>query len=322
MRYPMCASVNTTILESVPLSPKLSQELPEKGNTCAIVVTYEPDDGIASRIGLIKGQVARVIVVDNGSERVEVLKSIATDGITFIRNTQNQGIAKALNQGMLRAMEEGFTWVLLLDQDTIPSAEMVQKIGDVYSQHPSKEKLAMIGCNPFPENTDVSGLSWKSVKMVITSGTLLALRAARVIGPFRDELFIDCVDFEYCIRARLVGFEIVELLSPVMKHFIGVAKEVPFRWSKAKSSNHRPWRWYYVVRNMVFLTVEYGVKDWDFVLPTLYARVKALLLTLLLDDSRLLRTKFIVLGLLDGLSGRFDRQIAPGQANAVTVRAS
>jgi hypothetical protein len=73
---------------------------------------------------------------------------------------------------------------------------------------------------------------------------------------------------------------------------------------------------------MVILTVEYGVKDGAFVLPTLYARVKALLLTLLFDDSRLLRAKFIILGLLDGLTRRFDRQIAPGQTNAVTVHAS
>jgi rhamnosyltransferase len=318
----MCASAHETNLEPVPQSPKLSQELPEKGNTCAIVVTYRPDGGIASRIGLIKGQVAHVIIVDNGSEGVDVLKNIAADGITFIRNTRNQGIAKALNQGMLRAIEEGFTWVLLLDQDTIPSDEMVQKIGEVYIQYPSREKLAMIGCNPFAENTDATALPWKSVKMVITSGTLLSLRAARMIGPFRDEFFIDCVDFEYCIRARLAGFEIVELLSPVMAHFIGVPRKVPLGWSKAKSSNHRPWRWYYVVRNMVILTVEYGVKDGAFVLPTLYARVKALLLTLLFDDSRLLRAKFIILGLLDGLTRRFDRQIAPGQTNAVTVHAS
>ena len=44
----------------------------------------------------------------------------------------------------------------------------------------------------------------------MTSGSLLDLSAYEAVGPFMDELFIDQVDNEFCLRLRAAGFSVLE----------------------------------------------------------------------------------------------------------------
>src|SRR5271165_4257829 len=92
-----------------------------RGRVCAIVVTYHPDRGFPARLGRIIPQVAATFIIDNGSSAAEVtmLRGAAADAtIALICNPENLGVATALNIGARRAFAEGFTWALLLDQDT------------------------------------------------------------------------------------------------------------------------------------------------------------------------------------------------------------
>jgi len=42
-----------------------------------------------------------------------------------------------------------------------------------------------------------------------------------VIGVFREEFFIDRVDFEYCLRAKARGYCVIRTRKPLMSHTIG-----------------------------------------------------------------------------------------------------
>ena len=88
---------------------------------CAIVVTYHPDRDIADRLERILAQVDATFVVDNGSSDAELrmLRDAAAGrAVTLLCNHENLGVATALNVGVRRALADGFTWALLLDQDT------------------------------------------------------------------------------------------------------------------------------------------------------------------------------------------------------------
>lgn len=293
-----------------------STPAPCKENICAVVVTYFPDHGLCDRLDRTQAQVAHLVIVDNASdeETFERLHArCGTPGFDLIRNPVNSGIAAALNRGVALARCKGFSWALLLDQDTIPERDMVSTLIAAFQEFPDKDRLAIIGSNRvlhgIPKSKRGRSPWWRIADAVITSGSLVDVRAAQKIGAFREEFFIDCVDFEFALRARRMGFKIVEVLVPIMRHFIGDPKTVRVLWFRVHAYNHRPWRSYFMVRNFVVLIREYGFKDpwWIFRMSWAMSRIVAA--SLLLEESRLSKLKYTVLGLYDGLLRRFTRRI-------------
>jgi rhamnosyltransferase len=178
---------------------------------CCIAVTYHPDAELPNRLSRILQQVSRLVIVDNGSSDAEIttLQGFAANpSVTLMLNFTNLGIASALNNGIDRAAALGFKWVLLLDQDSCIDDDMVQTLISVQAAFPDQDRLAVIGSGfrdadeaPREPIDESRGSDWEEAESVITSGSLIPLAAHTVVGPFREEFFIDYVDTEYCFRA-------------------------------------------------------------------------------------------------------------------------
>jgi len=304
-------------------------EAPEPANICAVIVTFFPDSTFSERVSRTLEQVAHVVMVDNGSDMQtyrHVRQALSHPNTDVIRNSTNSGIATALNQGVQWALAKGYEWVLLLDQDTMPYSHMVRVLAQAYAEFPEKDELALIGSNCYPNSPSKGSQSiksgwWTISKMVITSGTLLRLDAARLIGPFRDEFFIDCVDLEFCLRARAKGFKIIEILEPIMDHDIGNPRTVRLLWFKTTTYNHSPWRSYYEIRNFVIVVRENLARDPYWALWFIYVAMKAIPLRLLIEKSRTQKLGYMMLGLYDGIVKRFDRAVGGARQNAMSGRA-
>lgn len=292
----------------------------EKESILAIVVTYHPDRSFAERFERLAGQVGAVLIVDNNSgvEAVSMLREIASSPkVRLVLNSENRGIAAALNQGVWWAREKGYEWAVLLDQDTVPSENMLDTLSSVYEQFASKETIAIIGSNSrdsnsggllFPIDRDGSR-SWQEVKNVITSGSLVSLTAYSTIGPFREEFFIDCVDWEYCLRARALGFRIILASEPLMKHAIGATSMHKLLWKITETSNHVPKRRYYMTRNHLVLAREYLLIEPAWVFSSLYTRLKSMVRMCLFEEDRLSKLKYVAMGVVDGLFCNFTRNL-------------
>jgi rhamnosyltransferase len=239
----------------------------DAANVCAIVIAYHPDEGLPERLDLIRPQVKGIVIVDNGSTDAErrMLRDIASSpAIEVIFNGANLGVARALNIGVQRAAALGYTSVLLLDQDSRVAEDMVETLLATKGAFPDSEKLAVIGSgfNEISPGADSTGAptadSWVEVKSTITSGSWLPLAAYSAIGPFRDELFIDHVDTEYCLRARAKGYRIIKTRRQLMSHAIGAPTRHSLLWAKKWTTNHSPDRRYYFARNDTVMLREYG----------------------------------------------------------------
>ena len=295
-------------------------EAPQKGNTCAIVVTYHPDAAFSERLARVVHQVGAVMIVDNSSTELCVgqLKELAGKfRAHLILNSRNEGIARALNQGAGWAAAQGYRWVLALDQDTVVAPDMVESLAKIYRASPFQDELAVIGSNftnladgrPFHEFAEMSGYFGREVKTVITSGSLVSLRVFQIIGGFRDEFFIDCVDFDYCLRARARGFRVIVSRKPLMQHAIGAETSHKLPWKRTGTSNHSPVRRYYMTRNCVVLAREYMWKDPTWILSTLYSHAKLTVLMCLFENDVQRKLKYTVIGVLDGLFSNFKRDL-------------
>ena|ERR1700730_9782349 len=237
---------------------------------CAIVVTYHPDSELPVRLSRVLRQVAALVIVDNGSGDAEtqMLREIAANPlITLVLNLENFGVARALNIGVQRAVTLGYKWILLLDQDSRVDDDMVRILFAVYAAFPDRDRLAVVGSG-FREinaNSTLQGLadampgnSWEEVESVITSGSLIPLKAHAAVGAFREEFYIDYVDTEYCFRARAKGFRVIRTRKSIMSHAIGAITRHSILGIKKWTFNHSVDRHYYISRNDTVLLRQYG----------------------------------------------------------------
>lgn len=280
------------------------------------MVTHFTDSGIAQRLEQTKGQVSHVVVVDNASESTSLERiqaAACAPGIDLIQNPVNVGIAAALNRGIEWARGNGYQWVLLLDDDTLLAPDMVATLIRAFEQFPDRNQVAMIGANANPEPGSRGKLSqsgwWRIAEFIISSGTLLSLAAAQQIGPLREQFFLDCVDFEFCLRARRMGFQVLEILPSIMEHTIGNPKIVRLFGLTIRTYNHKPFRSYYRTRNFIALIREYSLCYPWWIIRMSYAMTKIAVLALLLEESRASKFRYMLLGLYDGLLGRFTRRV-------------
>ena len=292
-----------------------SPKSPEFQATCAVVVTYHPDPGLFDRLKILSPQVHSTVIVDNGSsdQTVQCLREIASSlGSHLILNSRNEGVARALNRGAGWAVAQGYSWMLMLDQDTTVSPTIVASLAEIFLRDPSSGNLAIIGSNYTDKATgelktefgQAGVVPAQEMVSVLTSGSLLSLAAYQAVGPFRDDFFIDCVDHEYCLRARSRGFRVVMTSHAVMTHGIGHLTRHRFLWKTVGTSNHEPARQYFMSRNTWILAREYLINEPRWIFGYLWAWVKSIVVICLFERSRFKKLKNITYGCIDGLLGR------------------
>ena len=109
------------------------------GRVLAIVVAFHPDFGrLVDLLQAMSSQADAVLVVDNTPRKEDsealsdLVASIASNiDVVFLR--ENVGIAGAQNIGICRAINNGFDFVLLSDQDSIPSPGMVARLKECHA---------------------------------------------------------------------------------------------------------------------------------------------------------------------------------------------
>lgn len=293
----------------------------QKADICAVVITYHPDATLFERMTHVRSQVGRLIVVDNHSEISEIdqLHKLSSElGAHLILNPHNRGVGAALNQGLAWAAQQSCTWALTLDQDSSVSDDMIATLSAVYEDYPKKERLAILGSNYIDRNSRQAfshpskgdGSSWQAVPETITSGSLISVPAYAVIGPFREDFFMDFVDTEYCLRARARRYKIVLTRKTIMRHAIGACTLHNLPWKATGTTNHSAVRRYYMTRNHLVLVRQYIRKEPLWALSTLYSRFKSTILMCLFERDKARKLMFTATGVLDGLLSNFSRDLS------------
>lgn len=232
----------------------------------AIIVSYNPDSNLFDSINLLLNQVEKVIIVDNGSKEkyVKYIKSINEDKIKIILNKENLGIATALNIGVRKALENGYEWILTMDQDSKASPDMVKKMFNVYNSINREERKDILSIFPnfvderiqsIEENSNMN--SYEYVDADITSGNLLRKEVFEKVGFFDDSLFIDLVDTDFCMRLNEKGIKMIKIRDAVLYHSLGESKTIKGILGSFNTSNHSALRRYYMTRNRFYIWEKY-----------------------------------------------------------------
>ena len=296
-------------------------------SVAALVVTYFPDTTFTIRLNKIIEQFSFVLIVDNGSsqETISWRKAYSQNNATVvIRFSSNLGVATALNRGITHLIDLGFRWVVTFDQDSTIQPDFLSALLATLATSDDPTQVALVGaCRrdigaglmpyrwlrpkrglPFFERVPCERVTAEGVTLVITSGTLTNLSVYEQLGPFRDDFFIDHVDFEYCLRARLRGYTIMVSCEAQLFHQVGHKQQQRILGITLSPTFHPPVRRYYQFRNSIDLFREYGLSfpHW-FVYHTL-ATAEIILTIAIFEKERFRGLRACVFGILDGLFSR------------------
>lgn len=220
------------------------------------IVTYNPDiENLKKNIEGIAEQVPIVIIVDNASENVSTIKNYIKriNNVVMICFDTNKGIAAALNKLMQYGHDNGFEWMLSLDQDSVcPNGycknalnflNILPNIG-IVGPVIHDRKVGIVGHNPDGE--------YGIVNTCITSGAFVNICAWEKAGKYDEKMFIDSVDFEFCYRVRKVGYLVIQTRKLILDHSIGNGKIVSIGPFKKKIKEHSAFRCFYIAQNNIY----------------------------------------------------------------------
>ena len=216
-----------------------------------VVVLYNPSSDNIEFINTYIDEVDKLYVIDNSDDNIKRLNN--TDKIEYVKLNKNMGIAHALNVGAKKAVKDKFKYLLTLDQDSKITKKNIKDMKSFIS----KTKLKKIGLvSPYQDIDSGDKLpeeEYTDIIEIMTSGNIIYLNAYQEIGGFKDWLFIDAVDLEYCLNLHKHGYKVLRLNKVIMKHNLGNYSIHKFLGNDYRCSNHNAVRRYYMVRNNLYV---------------------------------------------------------------------
>lgn len=262
-----------------------------------VVVWYNPDKESISNIKTYNHNIDKLYIIDN-SEHLMGNPFDNDKDIEYISFGKNMGLAFALNAAVRKAMSENYDWLLTMDQDSKFSNNIIE-IYKNYIVNNDCKRVAILSPqynterNHPVKNNDIVELYW-----TMQSADLFNLNVMRELGLFEEKYFIDCIDYEYCLRARKYGYKILRCNEAVLNHSPAINKRIGlFNYGYAS-----PIRIYYQTRNAYDMWLKYeSIKALGIILIKFIKSI-------LLYDNKIIYIKMIKEGLCDGANGKFGKK--------------
>ncbi|MFL5909272.1 MAG: glycosyltransferase family 2 protein [Gaiellaceae bacterium] len=235
------------------------------GTVCAVVVTYNRRDLLEECIAALRAQsrkVDRILVVDNASTdgTPELIRDSHPD-LELLEMPQNEGGAGGFHEGMKRATEEGHDWLWLMDDDTIPRPDALERLLSALDRMDGLPEPIMLGSKAvwtdgnwhpmnfvgarladYPGFLDASTRGLISVRTVTFVSLLVKSGAVKRYGLPLKNYFIWSDDIEW--TARVLMHERGYLVADsVVEHKTKTAHTAPETGEK----------FYFAIRNGLFL---------------------------------------------------------------------
>ncbi|OPC00332.1 hypothetical protein BAS09_16745 [Elizabethkingia ursingii] len=219
----------------------------------SIIVTYNPNlEEFHRNIESIANQSSLCVVVDNNSHNQKDIEKIVenTYNSIIIKNLENIGLGKAYNMALNKYLGD-YSFFATFDQDSFISEKTLDTLSQIL------EKNHIIGV--------VGPLFSYECSVVLNTGNLIykdsIIQSSAVfrsdlyykIGGFKEDYFIDSVDFEYCLRIAANNYKVAIFDGIRIQHSLGEQRK------KLGISyySHSALRNFYIARNHMKISKEY-----------------------------------------------------------------
>ena len=280
-----------------------------------------------------------ILIVDNSKKKLELLLDFPN--IIIKHHPENIGVAGGLNIAIQWAIENDYDFLWTFDQDSQPLSTTLAQLLTTY-QELTKQGLSVgiiaptiidIQTNRKLQNGVFNKYKFRWIfsdqpeakqffklhtdnlyecDVVITSGSLVNLNAAKNIPLPNTELFIDAVDWDYCMKMKAQGFSIIVADDAIVNHTFGQYKTL---LQNSPVYNYSALRYYYIIRNHTFIETRLSAKN-NLLLLSLFYRLnvllkKCLLIILYEKEQKILKLLACFQGMYDGLLGKLGKTYQP-----------
>lgn len=274
--------------------------------TAAGIVLYNPEvERLHENINGIINQVEALILIDNGSDNIKEIenKYNDTEKIYIKKLGDNLGIAKALNEMVLKAEELGAKWILTLDQDSVCQPGIIE----CYEKYTNLPKVGMMSCKMTDRNYSLGEENveqeYVEIEQCITSGCYMKISAAKEVGMFDEKMFIDYVDFDMCSSFAEHGYKIILCNFNGLLHELGQGEIRRFFLKKIVLTNHSPIRRYYYMRNVIYYVKKHKKsisrkRKWTKLYGSIFYDLASIIIY---EDNKKEKLKQCIRGIKDGI---------------------
>ena len=277
----------------------------KKLDLAGVVILYNPTENDINNIDSYIKDVNILYVIDNSNEENSD-RLPKNKKIKYIFNNENLGIAEPLNKAASLARKAGYKWLLTMDQDTSFNKGVIDTL---------KEAIINTDCKDIGIVTPWHNTRLKTKKSnkkidypldVMTSGNLVNLDIHKKIGGFKDWIFIDGVDIEYCLNLSKNNYKVMRLNNVEINHNLGDITYRKFFKKDLLITNHNAMRRYYQNRNYHYIKDLY-IKDFPEFCNRL-VKVKATILGIILyEKNKISKLKGYYKGYKDYKKGKRGR---------------
>lgn len=229
-------------------------------NIGGIVVLYKPkSDDIRHILGYIN-KVDYMFIFDNSSQdnskwMQNELKEYSGK-YKYIAFKSNIGLCAALNYGIRESLQYGCDWTIVMDSDSSWRTDIVSIYKTEIEKNSFVALYAPVHVHDRSRRYGYEGT--RSVAWAMTSGCCFNNRIFQELGGFKEELFVDGLDMDYCYYAQEKGYRVVECGMAQLDHKPASTQEICvlgksiFKYGKAE-----PWRYYMQIRGLTWSFLRY-----------------------------------------------------------------
>ena len=208
-----------------------------------------------------------IVMVDNGSHdnSVNIIRQHFGTSIELLENKTNLGFAGGVNVGLRHALEHEARSILILNNDTIIDASMINRLVETAENHPNAgligpviyyysdkaQRIWRVGDLDLPiipipmrlsdRRVTAAGHTDFRLGYITACGMLIRRQVLEAIGLFDERYFMYYEDADFCQRAKNAGFEIWCSPQAKMWHKVSLSsqKQEPARryfqtWGRAE----------------------------------------------------------------------------------------
>lgn len=313
----------------------------------AYITAYEDKEALAQTITAIQKQsyiISEIFIVDNSQKAI--IETQEYQNIIVESHPENIGVDGGLIIAIKWAIAKEYDFLWLFDQDSQPTVDCLDILLNKYQQLSAQDyNIGIISPQIIDINTSqqLPGYVFQDYKFVpkdghsqakdyytchgvITSGSLVNLNAAKNVQLPQGDLFLDAVDYAYCMNFISQNYEVVVVKNVAMQHRLGNYSKVKDRFHQINNQlnnqlnnkpNHQlftftcsPSRYYYACRNHTYFETRNSNKR--MLHFCLFYRLKCLRDMIIRivryePNSVLIKVWACIIGTFDGFRGRLGK---------------
>lgn len=273
-------------------------------------------------------EVSKVFIIDNNSTDGTTAflkeKYFLNPKINIVRLRKNMGSGGAFYVGIKKALESGFDWIWLMDDDALPLPDALEKLSKyfylkkenvlgfassvIYKGVPMSNRgfLDLDNFWPIPfkpiEPEFYKNNSVIEIDFAASIGLLLTRKIIECAGLPNKKMFIYGDDVEWAVRLKKCG-RIFLIPESIVQHN-DINSEPKFRkilWKKYKIIPiENFYRYYFAYRNLIYIGRLYGTNRFKFFSGLLIQLIKLFIGILLFDDNKIKRILTLIRAVHDG----------------------